>query len=317
MRAAASCSRAAPKVATWRACGNSPAASTKPTRRAEAALKRELHEELGIEVELGAPADPRAAGLSAQALAPGCARRARLARYRARPGRAGAGVGAAAQAGRLSDAARRHPGRGGADATRSLSGHARSPATTMRAWLSSLERALANGVRRVQLRAPAMRLRSAGATLATQAAARCRSGRCRRAGQWRPRARAGARHGRASARGATDAAQRRVRCRRMSWSPRPATTRIELHAAQALGCDFAVLGAIKPTLTPSGRPRRWAGAALRLARNRLPADLRHWRPHARRRRRSAPTRRAGYRRDPGLVARVGGALGVDYQDVVS
>ena len=36
------------------------------------------------------------------------------------------------------------------------------------------------------------------------------------------------------------------------WQRR-ATTRDELHAAQALGCDFVVLGAIKPTLTHPGR----------------------------------------------------------------
>ena len=50
-----------------------PGGKHEPDETPEAALKRELHEELGIEIELGDAADSRAAGLPAQAVAPGCA----------------------------------------------------------------------------------------------------------------------------------------------------------------------------------------------------------------------------------------------------
>ena len=53
----ASCSRSAPRARSTRATGNFPAARSSPARRPRAALARELHEELGIDVDARLPLD--------------------------------------------------------------------------------------------------------------------------------------------------------------------------------------------------------------------------------------------------------------------
>lgn len=138
-----------------------------------------------------------------------------------------------------------------------------APGDDDRQWLASLEQSLANGVRRVQLRAPdcdAARWRS----LAAAAVARCRS--------------AGAQ---VAVNADVELAQRlgvgvHLRASQLhdfSERPLPAGSLVaaschtleELRAAQALGCDFAVVGAIKPTAShPGTEPLGWERfAALR------------------------------------------------------
>lgn len=127
-------------------------------------------------------------------------------------------------------------------------------------WLAQLEQALANGVRRVQLRAPgldATRWRS----LVSRAAALCRQ--------------AGAEA--LVSRDADLAAEFGIglhlpaeRLHALSARPLPAGLLLaaschgieDLQAAQALGCDFAVLGTLKPTPShPGVAGMGWEGFA--------------------------------------------------------
>jgi 8-oxo-dGTP diphosphatase len=239
-----------------------PGGKHEPDETPEAALKRELQEELGIAIELGDPLirvpqayphkrlcldvyDVRAwhgtvRGLEGQALA--WVPPHKLVDYPMPPADVPV-VAALTQP----DCYLVTPTPGDSDA----------------AWLASLERALANGVRRVQLRAPgceAGRWRA----LAAQATARCRT--------------AGAD---VLINGDIDLAQalgtgvhlRAAQMMQLNERPLPAEALVaaschdaeELAAAQALGCDFVVLGAIKPTLThPGTATLGWHGlAALR------------------------------------------------------
>ena len=127
-------------------------------------------------------------------------------------------------------------------------------------WLAALERALANGIRRVQLRAPAcepQRWRS----LVTQAVARSRE--------------AGAQ---VLVNADLELAQslgvglhlRASQLTGITKRPLPSGETVaaschtleELLTAQAIGCDFAVVGAIRPTAThPGTAPLGWDGFA--------------------------------------------------------
>jgi len=230
----------------------------------EAALQRELHEELGIDIEIGAPLIrvPQAyphkrlsldvyevrswhgtvRGLEGQALA--WVPPHKLAEYPMPPADIPV-VAALSQPDRYLVT----PEPGDADAP----------------WLAALERALADGIRRVQLRAPSCepaRWRS----LATQAVARCREAAAQvlvNTDIELARSLGVGVHLRAS------------QLRDLSVRPLPQGVLVaaschtldELHAAQALRCDFAVLGSIKPTAThPGVIPLGWEGfAALREA----------------------------------------------------
>lgn len=132
-------------------------------------------------------------------------------------------------------------------------------------WLATLERALANGIRRVELRAPACEPKRWN-RLASQAVACCNE--------------AGAQvliNGDLELAAALGAGVhlRAAQLAELTSRPLPqgrlvgasCHTAEELRAAQALGCDFAVVGAIKPTKThPEATPLGWEGfASLREA----------------------------------------------------
>lgn len=132
-------------------------------------------------------------------------------------------------------------------------------------WLATLERALANGIRRVELRAPACEPKRWN-RLASQAVACCNE--------------AGAQvliNGDLELAAALGAGVhlRAAQLAELTSRPLPqgrlvgasCHTAEELRTAQALGCDFAVVGAIKPTKThPEATPLGWEGfASLREA----------------------------------------------------
>ena len=239
-----------------------PGGKHEPEEVAQAALKRELREELGIEVELGAPliCVPQAyphkrlrldvhevrtwqgvmRGLEGQALA--WVPPHKLVDYPMPP----ADIPVVA--------ALTHP-----DAYLVTP----EPGHDDEAWLTSLERALANGVRRVQLRAPGCEA-TRWSALAALAATRCRD--------------AGAD---VLINGDIELAQalgagvhlRAAQLPLLSVRPLPPGFLVaaschnedELRTAHALGSDFAVVGAIKPTLShPGAITLGWPGlAALR------------------------------------------------------
>jgi len=132
-------------------------------------------------------------------------------------------------------------------------------------WLASLQRALAAGIRRVHLRAPATDPARWHA-LAARAVAACQA--------------VGAE---VLVNADVDLARRlevgvHLRAAQLTTLPqRPLPAELpvaaschgidELRAAQALGCDFAVVGSVKPTAShPGGRTLGWRGfAALREA----------------------------------------------------
>ena len=241
-----------------------PGGKREPGETAEEALKRELREELGIEINVGAPLIrvPQAyptkrlrldvhevhawrgtvRGLEGQALA--WVPPHKLAGYAMPPADISV-VAALSQPDRYLVTAET-----GDDDAR---------------WLATLERALANGIRRVELRAPACESMR-WSRLATQAVALCRK--------------AGAEalvnaDVELAARLGAGVHLRAAQLAELSSRPLPPGQRVaaschtvdELRAAQALGCDFAVVGAIKPTTThPQAEPLGWEGfAALREA----------------------------------------------------
>ncbi|MBD9478606.1 Nudix family hydrolase [Pseudoxanthomonas sp. PXM02] len=127
-------------------------------------------------------------------------------------------------------------------------------------WLAALERALAAGIRRVQIRVRSLS-GDAWRTLATQAVARCRE--------------AGAE---VLLNGDIALAQelqvgvhlRASQLGDLSARPLPAGLPVaaschvaaDLRQAEALGCDFAVVGSVYPTLShPGGEPLGWPGFA--------------------------------------------------------
>ena len=230
----------------------------------EAALKRELHEELGIDIEIGAPLIrvPQAyphkrlsldvyevrswhgtvRGLEGQALA--WVPPHKLVDYPMPPADIPV-VAALIQPDRYLVT----PEPGNADAP----------------WLDALERSLAAGVRRVQLRAPSC-APVRWLSLAAQAVARCRE--------------AGAQ---VLVNADIELAQtlgvgvhlRAAQLATLVQRPLPKEFLVaaschgleEIRAAQAIGCDFAVVGAVKTTAThPEAVPLEWEGfAALREA----------------------------------------------------
>lgn len=132
--------------------------------------------------------------------------------------------------------------------------------TDVAAWLTSLERALAQGVRRVQVRARSLS-GDAWASLARQAVARCLA--------------AGAE---VLLNGDIDLARtlgvgvhlRASQLADLVFRPLPEDTLVaaschtaaELRQAEALACDFAVVGSVFPTEThPGGDPLGWPGFA--------------------------------------------------------
>ncbi|MFC5570528.1 Nudix family hydrolase [Lysobacter yangpyeongensis] len=130
-------------------------------------------------------------------------------------------------------------------------------------WLASLERALAAGIRRVHLRAPACE-RGRWRTLAGQAVAVCREAGAQvlvNADAELAQALGTGLHLRAS------------QLRTLAERPLPRDLPVaaschtleELRLAQALGCGWAVVGAIKPTAShPDAMPLGWATfAAMR------------------------------------------------------
>ena len=239
-----------------------PGGKHEPGESPEAALARELHEELGIDVEVGAPliTVPQAyphkrlrldvrevkawrgavRGREGQALA--WVPLAQLARYAMPP--ADVPVVAALQ---QPDRYLVTPDPGDDDAV----------------WLSALERALAFGVRRVQLRAPDCE-RARWEQLVDAAVVRCRAADAQVLVngdiELAVRHEAGV-HLRASQLAALTA------------RPLPEGMLVaaschdvhELRMAQALGCDFAVVGTVQPTPSHPGSPTLgWDGfAALR------------------------------------------------------
>ncbi|MET0580587.1 MAG: Nudix family hydrolase [Pseudoxanthomonas sp.] len=237
-----------------------PGGKREPGESLEAALVRELQEELGITVQVGAPLisvpqeypDKRllldvrqvvswhgvARGMEGQALA--WVAPEKLTRYPMPP------------ADRPVVAALLQPDRylvtpepGGEDA----------------AWLGSLTKALSTGVRRVHLRARSIDQRARWRKLAAAAAALCRK--------------AGAQ---ALVNGDIELARelgigvhlRSSQLDGLSARPLPANlpvaaschTAEALRLAQGLECDFAVLGSVKPTAThPQASPLGWEGFA--------------------------------------------------------
>jgi 8-oxo-dGTP diphosphatase len=241
-----------------------PGGKHEPGETVEEALKRELREELGIEIEVGAPLirvpqaypakrlrldvyDIRAwrgavRGLEGQALA--WVPPQKLAEYAMPPADIPV-VAALLQPDRYLVT----PEPGDDDAS----------------WLATLERALASGIRRVQLRAPACEP-ARWRRLATQAVTLCRAADAEvlintdlelaaslGAGVHLRASQLSGFTGRPLANGQLVGAS----CHNLE----------ELRAAQAIGCDFAVVGAIKPTAThPDARPLGWGGfAAMREA----------------------------------------------------
>lgn len=237
-----------------------PGGKHEPGESAEAALTRELHEELGIDVEVGAPLimvpqaypDKRlrldvrevkawrgaVRGREGQALA--WVPLVLLARYAMPP--ADVPVVAALQ---QPDRYLVTPDPGDDDA----------------AWLSALERALAFGVRRVQLRAPDCEL-GRWARLVDAAIALCRAADAQ-----------------VLVNGDVELALRHevgvhLRASQLAaLTARPLPERMpvaaschdvhELRMAQALGCDFAVVGTVQPTPSHPGSPTLgWGGFAF-------------------------------------------------------
>lgn len=241
-----------------------PGGKREPGESPEAALRRELHEELGIECEVGAALidvpqaypDKRlrldvrelkhwrgsARGREGQALA--WVPPDKLARYAMPP------------ADRPVVAALLQPDRYAVTP---------EPGVDDAAWLSALERTLAAGLRRIQLRAPGTAPERWRA-LAAAAVARCRE------------ARADVLINGDAELAASLGVGLHLRAAQLSqWTQRPLAPGLslaaschdadELRAAQALGCDFAVVGAVRATPShPGVAGIGWDGfAALREA----------------------------------------------------
>ncbi|MFC5577206.1 Nudix family hydrolase [Lysobacter niabensis] len=234
-----------------------PGGKHEPDETAEAALKRELREELGIEIEIGAPLIrvPQAyphkrlcldvheirawrgsvRGLEGQALS--WVPPHKLADYAMPPADIPV-VAALMQPDRYLVT----PEPGADDET----------------WLGALEQSLATGIRRVQLRAHSCEP-ARWRALAGQAVARCKAAGAQvlvNGDLELARALGAGLHLRAS-----QLAQFAERPRSVDGLVAASChTTEELQAAQSIACDFAVVGAIKPTAThPGATPLGWAG----------------------------------------------------------
>jgi len=239
-----------------------PGGKHEPDETPEAALKRELHEELGIDIEIGEPLirvpqaypDKRlnldvyevrswhgtVRGLEGQALA--WVPPHKLVDYPMPPADIPV-VAALTQP----DVYLVTP----------------EPHADDAAWLAALERALARGVRRVQLRAP-MCEPARWRVLAAQAVARCHGVDAE--------VLINADVGLAQALG-TGVHLRASQLPGLAVRPLERNLPVaaschtldDLHAAQALRCDFAVLGSLRPTAShPDAAPLGWDGfAAMR------------------------------------------------------
>ena len=169
------------------------------------------------------------------------------------------------------------------------------------AWLSALDAALSRGIHCVQFRMPGV-APDRQQRLLGQAAARCRT--------------AGAQ---LLVNGSSELAQQHgvglhlpaALLREHAERPLPADQPLsaschdaaELDLAEALGCDFALLA--RPSHSqPSWTARHRLGPIRGTARARLAADLRDWRPDARRHSKRTQPRRPGHRCDPWPLAAI-------------
>lgn len=135
------------------------------------------------------------------------------------------------------------------------------PGTDDAAWLAGLSAALASGIRRVQLRAPVRALQPGWHELVARAAALCRTHQAD--------VLVNADIALAQALG-IGVHLRAAQLPALSTRPLPSGMPVaaschdadELQAAQALGCDFAVVGSVLPTTShPDAIPLGWEGFA--------------------------------------------------------
>lgn len=230
-----------------------PGGKREPGETAEAALARELHEELGIEADVGAELirvpqaypDKRLV-LDVRMI------RAWRGGARGREGQALAWVPAHKLASYAMPPADRPVVAALRQADRYLV--TPEPGASDEAWLAGLSRSLAAGVRRVQLRAPELADAAEPSRwrhLAAAAVALCRAAKAE--------VLINGDIALADALGAgvhLRAAQLRGLAQRPVAAERPLAASChdadELRAAQVLGCDFAVVGSIKPTPSHPG-----------------------------------------------------------------
>src|SRR5690606_1511727 len=232
-----------------------PGGKREPGESSQAALARELEEELGIEVEIGerlieVPQQYPSKRLRLEVF--------RVARWKGPPrGREGQAM-TWVEPERLSRYSMPSADVPVVGALRQPDLYLVTPAPgdDLRPWLASLEAALAAGTRRVQLRAPGMAPAS-WRGLATAALASCRD--------------AGAelllnRDIALATELGTGVHLGSEQLSQLGERPLPpgqpvgasCHTLDDLHAAQALGCDFAVLGPVQPTAThPGAEPLGW------------------------------------------------------------
>ncbi len=239
-----------------------PGGKREPGESAEAALIRELREELGIDVEIGAPL------IAVPQRYPH--KRLRLDVRRIASWRGGAPRGLDGQAlawvppAKLAGYAMPPADRPVVAALLQADAYLVTPAPVDdTAWLEGLQRALAAGVRRVQLRAPGLD-QARWRRLCAKAASLCRKAGASVLVNGDPVL---------ALELQTGVHLRAAQLRQLRERPLPPASEVaaschdadELRLAEALGCDFAVVGPVKATPTHPGTPGiGWdAFAALR------------------------------------------------------